>query len=357
MLKPKLKEYFDLFPMTADRYQVRGPESLSVMTGKTTEVLGHLLPLLNGQHTVEEIKGKLEAVAPAEVIDGALQKLEQSMIVEDAVAKPEADQFSAEEVLRYQNQLRFFAAITEWGGEFVYQKALREGAVSIIGGGELAARIAAECANTGIGKVVGVNLNGTPPNVSGNGHASSANQSLGLDDLESIKQSVIADAPALLVLAVDRPEPAVVEFVNQMSQDLDIPLFFSQLNGTEGIVGPFVMPGKTACLKCYQLRTVRNLDFYAEYCAWEKWIGGEGSQRRAPAGSIGPFTGLVAAIAAFEVVKRLTNFHEPDLFGKFLTINALTMEFIAHPLLRVPRCPSCGKAQGKPVHTPWVDKR
>lgn len=357
MLKPKLKEYFDLFPTTADRYQVRGPESMSVMTGKTTAVLGQLLPLLNGQHTVDEIKGKLEAVAPAEIIEGVLQKLEQSMIVEDASAKQEEDQFSAEEVLRFQNQMRFFAAVTEWGGEFVYQKALRDGGVSIIGNGELAARIAEECANTGIGKVVGVNLNGAPPNISGNGHSNSANHGLSLQDLESIKQAVASDAPPVLVLAVDRPEPAVVEFVNQMSQDLNIPLFFAQLNGTEGIVGPFVMPGKTACLKCYQLRTVRNLDFYVEYCEWEKWIGGEGSQSRSSVGSIGPFTGLVASIAAFEVVKRLTGFHEPDLFGKFLTINALTMEFIAHPLLRVPRCPSCGKAQGKAVHTPWVDKR
>jgi len=39
MLKPRLKEYFDIFPMAADRYQVRGPESLSVMTGRTTEVM------------------------------------------------------------------------------------------------------------------------------------------------------------------------------------------------------------------------------------------------------------------------------------------------------------------------------
>jgi len=357
MLKPKLKEYFDLFPMTADRYQIRGPESMSVITGKTTAILEQLLPLLNGQHTVDEIKEKLEAVVPAELVEGVLQKLEQSMIVEDASAKQEEDQFSAEEVLRFQNQMRFFAAVTEWGGEFVYQKALRDGGVSIIGGGELAARIASECASTGIGKVVGVNLNYAPPNISGNGHANSANYGLGLEDLESIRQSVASDALPVLVLAVDRPEPAVVEFVNQMSQDLGIPLFFAQLNGTEGIVGPFVMPGKTACLKCYQLRTVRNLDFYVEYCAWEKWIGGEGSRSRSAAGSIGPFTGIVASIAAFEVVKRLTGFHEPDLFGKFLTINALTMEFIAHPLLRVPRCPSCGKARGKAVHTPWVDKR
>jgi bacteriocin biosynthesis cyclodehydratase domain-containing protein len=357
MLKPKLKEYFDVFPMTADRYQVRGSESLSVMTGKTTEVLGQLLPLLNGRHTVDEIIGKLESVAPAEVIEGALQKLEQSMIVEDAAVKMEEDQFSPEEVLRFQSQMRFFAAVTEWGGEFVYQKALRDGGVSIIGSGELAARIAAECAGTGIGRVVGVNLNGAAPNVSGNGHASGAYHALGLEDLESIEKYVASDAPPVLVLAVDRPEPELVDRVNQISQDLNIPLFFAQLNGTEGIVGPFVMPGKTACLKCYHLRTIRNLDFYVEYCSWEKWIGDEGGSSRAPAGSIGPFTAIVASIAALEIVKRLTGFHEPDLFGKFMTINALTMEFITHPLLRVPRCPSCGKAQRNPVCTPWVDKR
>src|SRR5262249_60528265 len=53
-------------------------------------------------------------------------------------------------------------------------------------------------------------------------------------------------------------------------------------------------------------------------------------------------------------VKKLSAFHEPELLGRFLTVNALTLEVISHQVLRVPRCPSCGKRRDCAGFTPWI---
>jgi bacteriocin biosynthesis cyclodehydratase domain-containing protein len=357
MPKPRLKEYLDLVPMAGNRYQVRGPESLYVLTGQNTEeVLPHMLPLLDGNHSTEEIIEKLEEVAPAEVIEGVLQKLERFMIVEDASAKEGEGDLTPEQVEPYRNQMGFFAIVTEWGGEFVYQKNLMDSHISIIGDGDLAARIAIECARTGIGGIRGVNLNGNLPGVGAGSPDNLVTHGIDLRDIDSSKQTVAGDPPHLLVLALDRPDRRSLEFVNQLSQDLALPVLYAQINGTQGVVGPMVVPGKTACLSCYHLRVTRNLDFYGEYRLWEKWTE-ESNGKRYPAPSIGPFTSIVAGMAALEVVKRLSNFHEADLYGKFLTVNALTLECIPHQLLRIPRCPTCGKVPGQTVTTPWLEKR
>jgi bacteriocin biosynthesis cyclodehydratase domain-containing protein len=130
-------------------------------------------------------------------------------------------------------------------------------------------------------------------------------------------------------------------------------LLICLINGIEGVVGPFVVPGRTPCLMCQHLRVVRNLDFYQEYVAWEKWAMTDGKERRTQTGALAPFTDMIAGMAAIEVFKFASGFHEPETYGKFITVDALTLEVIPHQVLRLPRCPDCGKARSKPITSPW----
>jgi bacteriocin biosynthesis cyclodehydratase domain-containing protein len=104
---------------------------------------------------------------------------------------------------------------------------------------------------------------------------------------------------------------------------------------------------------CQHLRVVRNLDFYQEYVAWEKWAMTDGQERRTQTGALAPFTDMIAGMAAIEVFKFASGFHEPETYGKFITVDALTLEVIPHQVLRLPRCPDCGKVRSKPITSPW----
>jgi bacteriocin biosynthesis cyclodehydratase domain-containing protein len=353
MLKPKIKAYLDIFPTGDDRHQVRGTDYVSVLKGNTMkQVFGRLLPLLDGEYTTEEILENLQGVASPEVIKALLLKLEGSGVLEN-VSIESNQGLSLEQVQKYQQQMDFFAVASRQANKATYQKALLESTLSIIGGGELAAKVAIECTQAGIGKVIAVNLADDLPAILNKSDEVFDTLAVDLNDITMMENCLSTTPPSLLVLALDRTEPAILERLGQLSQDRKIPLLYAQMNGTEGIIGPLVAPGKTACLKCYHLRLTRNYNFYDEYLQWEKWIEGDGKYQRSIGVSVSAFTSVVAGMTALEIIKKLSSFYEPELYGKFLTVNALTLEVIPHKILRVPRCPSCGKLRNKVAFTPW----
>lgn len=352
MLRPKIKEYLDIFPMERDVYQVRGAEFLSVLRAKSIgQLFEHLLPLLNGEYTIEQIVEKLDGIAPPDTIRSIIKKLLVSTILEDA-DENSGHGLPAEQAGGYRNQIMFFEITSQQKSAAECQKALQESKVSVIGGGELASKVALECAQAGVGTIVDVNLTVTA--LKGNGQKPTTSEP---EDMDAIERLLATDPPSLIAIALDRPEPESLERVNQLSQDYKIPLIHSRIYGTEGIVGPLVIPGKTACLKCHHLRMMRNYDFYDEYVAWEKWIKNEGRQKRSATPSTGSFTSVIAGMTALEIIKQVSGFHEPELYGRFLTVNSLSFEVMPHPVLKIPRCPSCGNARGKVGHTPWLEKR
>jgi bacteriocin biosynthesis cyclodehydratase domain-containing protein len=115
------------------------------------------------------------------------------------------------------------------------------------------------------------------------------------------------------------------------------------------------VPGQTACLLCNHLRVTRNLDYYQEYRSWEKWLTTEGKRKRATPGTLAPFTDLIASMAAIELLKQSSSLYEPETYNKFITVNALTLEFVTHQVQRLPRCPACGNARNKVSFSPWQE--
>jgi bacteriocin biosynthesis cyclodehydratase domain-containing protein len=355
MLKPKIKEHLDIFPTGADTYQVRGgAEYLSVLKGNTAKyLLPHLLPLLNGEYTTDQLVEQLDGVAPPSTIKTLILKLESSGLLEDAAVE-ETGALSSQQAALYQNQVRFFRTTNHGVDGARCQKALLNCRISVVGSGELAKRISLECAQVGVGKVDAINVKGQIPSDSVTGSEVIETGRIDQDDLDSLERRVAASAPPLLVLALDSPRPGIMDRINRLSQDMKIPLLHSAIRGKEGIVGPLVAPGKTACLMCHHLRVIRNGSFYDEYIQWERWIETEGKRKHSPSPSLGPFTGIIAGMAALEVVKKVTSFYEPALYGKFLAVNAMTLEVIPHRILRVPRCPGCGKLRDRVAFAPWT---
>ena len=356
MERPKIRNYLDIVPMGRDRIQVRSSESVSVLRGQTVEeVFKHLLPLLDGDNTVEEIIVKLDSLASEEVVRGALDGLANAMVIEDAALA--GNEVTPEERSRYRKHLTFFAVTNELGAELQYQKALKEGSLLIVGDGDLAQAIVAETARAGVGTIRAMNLPDSSSLHTINELVSVEAMASGLEDLQSLENALTDCRPTVMALAFDRPEPWVIGPITEISQKLNLPLLLTYLNGTEAVVGPFVIPGKTACLLCHHLRTVRNLDFYEEFRSWERWINTDGKEKRAAIPTLGSFTSIVAGLGATEIIKRVCYFYEPELYGKFLTVNAVTYEVISHQVLRLPRCPGCGKARNATVDTPWLEKR
>ena len=352
MSRPKIKDYYDIVPEAEDRYQVRSSELVSILRGATVrDVLSHLFPLLDGEHTTDEIVNKLKDVAGPEVIHAVIGVLRESKLVEYAFEQQSCP-LTPQEIEQYRRQMIFLDMTLDQAAAIDYQVKLKEARLAIIGEGELASVIASQAARFGVGRIFGVNLkqsnqiSDSNPLISfyGAGHA--------LSDMKASELSIEMEKPSCLLIALERPEPALMKWVNKLSLDLGISLLSCQLNGTEGIVGPFIVPGQTACLMCHHLRVTRNLDFYKEYRSWEEWVSSNG-KRRAETGALVPFTEMVAGMAALELFEHASGFHEPETYGRFITINALTLEIITHQVLKLPRCPSCGNTRNRPAFSAW----
>lgn len=354
MLKPRIKEHFDVIPESGGFYQIRNSEFVSVLKGATVrEVFSGLLPLLDGTHTMSEIIAQLDKVADAEVVRAVIERLRESKIIEDAAEVDRYD-FSPEELDCYRHQLVFFDVSLDTGTAFDYQTSLKKSRVSIIGGGDLAASLAQQAVRIGIGRVFAANLDSDSSLERENPSVNFTAAAVAFRDWKQTEAAIREDRPGILVLALDQPEPQVIESVNALAIDLNIVLLHCQTNGTEGIVGPFFVPGQTACLLCHHLRVTRNLDFYREYRSWEKWAEASGNSRGISA-RLAPFTDTIAGLAAIELLKHASGFYEAETYGKFLTVGALTLEVISHQVLRLPRCPACGNARGKNTYSPWQE--
>lgn len=352
MSRPKLKDYYDIVPEAENRYQVRGPEIVTMLSGATAkQILSHLFPLLDGTHTTEEIADKLKEIAGPDVIHAVIGRLKDSKLVEYA-SEQEGGPLTPQEVEQYRRQLMFLDMTLDQGEALDFQAKLKEGRLAILGGGELASSIASQAARVGIGRIFGVNMRQDQRIGESNPLISFTGAGVEPADTETAELSIKDEKPGCLLLALDRPEPALMKWANELSQNHGISLMNCQLSGSEAVIGPFIVPGQTACLMCHHLRVTRNLDFYQEYRSWEDWIATNGN-RRAETGALAPFTEMVAGMAALELFKHVSGFHEPETYGRFITVSALTLEILTHQVLKLPRCPACGSGRNRPAFSAW----
>lgn len=356
MLRPRIKECYDVIPEAADRYQIRSSEETSVMKGATVQqVFSHLLPLLDGQNTSETIAEKLSPVASAPLVHAVIEKLRSAGVVEDAAGDIDRG-LSAQELEAYRRQLVFLDLTLEKGSAVEAQLLLKRTRLSILGDGELAAALALEAARAGVGRVLSANVESAQAINQAVPLVSFEAGGIELKDQQGIEALLDRESPTLLAIAADRNEPALIEAINKFSQSRGIALLHCHASGTEAIVGPLVVPGQTACLTCYRLRVNSHVEFYEQQRAWEDWIKSNGHSRARP-GTPPALTNMAAAVAALEIIKHVTEVYEPEIYDRFISINALTLEVISHQVLKLPRCPDCGGGRSSIRYSIWQEPR
>lgn len=360
MLKPIIKASSEVIAETdsnGDRYQIRTSEKTMVLQGATVrQVFTHLLPLLDGEHTSEMIVEMMNPHVNSATVQAIIEKLESAGIVEEATPELPAN-FTPQEYARYRPQLTFFDLTLEEGTPIQAQQRLKAARLSIVGQGELASSLASQAVRAGIGRVFGLNLESTSPLKEINPLVSFEAAGIPFEELLPLQESLERESPTLIALALDRPEPKLQEQLNQISQKSGIPLVHCRTHGTEGIVGPLAVPKQTACLTCYQLRVNSNLEFYDQYQAWAEWSAKADPRRRSQPGILPALTDMVAGMTMIEIIKHVTEFYEPEIYNKFVSINALTLEVISHRVLKLPRCEACGISRSNINFSFWQEPR
>jgi len=177
--------------------------------------------------------------------------------------------------------------------------------------------LAALLAAAGTGAVEVLDLSATRPQDAGVG-------GLGLDDVGRRRGDAATDrlrATSPSVRSVGEPDVVVLAPVRDDELDAareqvprGVPHLLAEVRGTVGIVGPLVLPGRSACLRCLDL-TRTDLD-----PGWPALAAQLASPSRQADACDGPLAVMVAAQAALQVLLLLDGTADPASVGGTLEL-------------------------------------
>jgi bacteriocin biosynthesis cyclodehydratase domain-containing protein len=138
-----------------------------------------------------------------------------------------------------------------------------------------------------------------------------------------------AAGAACVLVSLDSPAPAVLEAVNSASLKGGWPWIPGRIESGVGMIGPAVIPGQSACYRCFELRRLANL---------ASPPAAEGDAAAAP----GPLAACVGSLLALEAVRLVSGFAQPQSVGRILLLDFFAAEMASRRILRLPNCPDCG---------------
>ena len=276
------------------------------------EFLPHLLSLLDGKRTLSEIHGAFDPSLEG-AVDAALSGLNANRLLLDGSLLDLEHRDDPDAAL-------FFEA-NVYGGEGIAdaRRILRESVVGLIGNSSVAAEAARLLREGGVGRLITMDWNA------------------GEDEL--------AQTHAIVALPSNDETPLLRSFNERAVRARATWVPVLPYDGQSLVVGPWIVPGDTACFACYELRRGAASGYADEYDV----------VHASPANLPG-FSSLDACAAGaltMQVFAWLLR-RDPNLPGRFLAFEfASGFATSTHDVLKVPRCSVCSIAGRRGSPMPW----
>jgi bacteriocin biosynthesis cyclodehydratase domain-containing protein len=310
--RPRLAPWVTVVDLDDERLQLRGADlAYTLRVPWLVQAFRAIEPQLDGSRTVEEIGAP--DVPDATVV--FLLKLLRS----HGFLQPGPDDATAGEALApWDEQLRFLAHFVPDAA--AAQTALLGARVTVFGEPALCAAVAAALGSVGI--------------------AAWAPAAAG--DIPAPAELAESD---LAVACQASPGFAFFDAVNRACLESGTRWLRLAVRGTTAQLGPTVVPRQTACYTCFDLRTRAHEAEPEGFAAYRR------HPRPVSEGVLAPLQAALAAEAALEATRLITGFAPPVTVGRFVEVDAASPLRAGHDVLRVPRCPSCGRAE--PPREAW----
>lgn len=141
-----------------------------------------------------------------------------------------------------------------------------------------------------------------------------------------------------VVLSADSPVHFIQKWVNQACVRKKIPFFNVGYSDGLGVIGPLVVPGKTACMACDGFFKTNHylLDFGSKSEKLDKLF------KRYQAPSFGCLNSLVSSMAAYEIVKYFTLMGDCLSLNRRIYVNPITFSLEKRVYTKIESCEVCG---------------
>lgn len=371
---------FTAMPGAGDALELQSLTQGVAVTETRVGLTARIVELANGLRSPEELV-RAATGFPAEAVRAGIEQLRRAGVVE-LVDDGALRAFAPGELERLNPQISFLShfvappetrTVEAWPGTarsgLDFQERLRSASVAVFGLGRSGSQLVRLLALAGVGRLVGVDSEivgdrdigcdawfdvrhramdraaAVDALVKELGCASTVVTGDASDD-EALRE--ILRGCDLAVLCPDHWKPSLAAEVNRAALATGTTWTSAQLAGFEFQIGPTVVPRKSACRTCWELRRRSNLADLADHDRIEEFL--ESGRLRVEALAFTPGVGLLA----LEVVKAVTWFATPATCSHVYCLNLVTLQSQLRPVLKVPRCPDCGRvAQGSPRINVW----
>ncbi|HST21163.1 MAG TPA: TOMM precursor leader peptide-binding protein [Blastocatellia bacterium] len=319
-----------------------------------------VIPLLDGQHTIEEIEQKVADTFDPQDLEAGLQLLANQNLLEDA----DRLTLPAEMLNQLAPQLNLFH---EMGADSqVLQERLSNAVVSVVGLGGAGASVALSLAASGVGSIQcidALNVVGADVYLSsvfcssdmGKQRAPVLAQRIeGVSPqvkVQTYTQNIENDAELLAVIegsgfvinCLDPGQSSLMYKLNRVCLQLGITWTSCSLDGSEVALGPTIRPYETSCYLCYKMRAVSSAGNPENEFAFERFLDRRKQDDSGKRENLVFGAGIAANLASLEAVKYLSGFFQLSAVGKLLVFNLFDLTCTKHVVLRKPWCPACFK--------------
>lgn len=214
------------------------------------------------------------------------------------------------------------------------RRRLDDLAVTVVNCGRIGTQVAADLAELGVGEVGIVQ---PVPSATNQLPESDRVFDFGTDSTDAA-----IEAADFVVYGTERPYPGIAATINEVANETGTPWTSVQIHGLDGLIGPTVFPGETACYRCFQERSMANISQRESYRRFLEHLAANDdvTQPRTPA-----FGRMLAGYATMDLVHVLS-FGTGYTAGRVFVVNSLDLSIDCNDVLKLPRCDACGKDAG-----------
>lgn len=363
MFRPLLSQHYSVWVDPPDE---EGDEVLHVVSEQRSfklkgfafrEFRDRVLPLLDGEHTVDEIVDATSDVFHrADLVSSLTLLADHGVLVESAGRG--LDDATRQ---RLAPQLNLFHELVP---NDALQDRLSAASAVVIGLGGTGSATALALAAAGVGRVGCVDWLPVAPADSYLGPAVNPS-AVGLPRAQVVAELIAAAAPGVQATAhtddvstegdlhalvehadialccLDAAQANTIYKLNRVCLSRDLPWIIGGPAGLELAVGPVFIPGRTACYLCYRMRSIACAGNPEDAYRYERRLDARKHDDSGQRANLVFGAGVVANLLALEAVKMLSGVIESALVGRLLTVRMTDLAVERHTVLRKPWCPAC----------------
>jgi len=382
--KPRLPSHYYVWSEPPDE---AGDESLHfVSERRRIKLKGHsfreferrVIPLLDGNHTLEEIGRSVEDVFAFGDLVGGLELLASQNLLEDGPVQG-LDGASAAQLTP---QFNFFH---ELGLDALDMKRrLSAARVTVFGLSGAGAGVVDSLAATGIGRIsvvdslpvsaadvylsFGISRSDVGRSRADVVERRAAERSpatrleIVADDISSDEAiGSVIDGSDFVVCCLDAGQSSLIYKLNRACIKKNIRWSSCAISGSEVIIGPTVHPRQTPCFLCYKMRAVACAGNPEDAFALEKLLDKRKRDDSSERENLVFGAGVAANLLALEAFREIAGLTPVPTLGKVVIFNLLDMSMSKHVVLRKPWCPACyppgsGEAEKRDKQSPQAER-